>query len=142
MRSSLAILFALTTTLTACGDKAEVTPATEPQVSAPAVPPPAPAPAATVAAAPAEPATAAAAPVVNPGKLKYVAVCQGCHGRDGAGQGPFPKLSGKTAADLTSKLNDYRAGKTVGPQSSTMMPFAKALTDAEIESISAYLTTL
>lgn len=142
MRSSLAILFALTTTLTACGDKAEVTPATEPQVSAPAVPPPAPAPAATVAAAPAEPATAAAAPVVNPGKLKYVAVCQGCHGRDGAGQGPFPKLSGKTAADLTSKLNDYRAGKTVGPQSSTMMPFAKALTDAEIESIATYLTTL
>jgi len=142
MRSSLAILFALTTTLTACGDKAEVAPAAEPQASAPATPPPA--PAATLEAAPAEPATAAAAaaPVVNPGKLKYVAVCQGCHGRDGAGQGPFPKLSGKTAADITSKLNDYRAGKTVGPQSSTMMPFAKALTDAEIESISAYLTTL
>ena len=142
MRSSLAILFALTTTLTACGDKAEVTPAAEPQASAPAAPPPAPAPAATVETAPAEPATPAAAPVVNPGKLKYIAVCQGCHGRDGAGQGPFPKLSGKTAADLTGKLNDYRAGKTVGPQSSTMMPFAKALTDAEIESIATYLTTL
>jgi cytochrome c553 len=128
MRSTLFALIAMTT-LAACGDKAEapapaeVTPPT-PQASAP------------------KPVTYDAAPVVNPGKLKYVAVCQGCHGNTGGGQGPFPKLAGKPAEELIAKLNDYRAGKQVGPQSSTMMPFAKALTDAEIASISEYLATL
>jgi len=122
MRSALVVIMALTT-LAACGDKAEVSPP-PPQASAP------------------KPVTYDAAPVVNPGKLKYVAVCQGCHGRDGAGQGPFPKLAGKPAAELVAKLNDYRAGRQVGPQSSTMMPFAKAMTDTEIAAISAYLAAL
>ncbi len=122
MRSTLFALIAMTT-LVACGDKAEVTPPAS-QASAP------------------KPVTYDAAPVVNPGKLKYVAVCQGCHGSTGGGQGPFPKLAGKPAEELIAKLNDYRAGKEVGPQSSTMMPFAKALTDTEIESISAYLAAL
>ena len=128
MRSALVVLFALTT-LAACGDKAEAPAPAEvappaPQVSAP------------------KPITYDAAPVVNPGKLKYVAVCQGCHGTSGGGQGPFPKLTGKPAADLIAKLNDYRAGKPVGPQSDTMMPFAKALTDTEIASIAEYLAGL
>ena len=122
MRSALVVIMALTA-LAACGDKAEVSPP-PPQASAP------------------KPVTYDAAPVVNPGKLKYVAVCQGCHGREGAGQGPFPKLAGKPEAELVAKLNDYRAGRQVGPQSSTMMPFAKAMTDAEIAAISAYLAAL
>ena len=96
MRSSFVILFALLT-LTACGDKPEVAPPVEPQASAPA-------PAAQEPAVAAIEAPAGIAPAVDPGKLKYVAVCQGCHGRDGAGQGPFPKLAGKTAAELAGKL--------------------------------------
>jgi cytochrome c553 len=80
--------------------------------------------------------------VANPGKMKYVAVCQGCHGATGGGQGPFPKLTGIPVAELVAKLNDYRAGKQVGPQSSTMIPFAKPLTDIEIASISEYLASL
>lgn len=82
---------------------------------------------------------ASAAPAADKGRLKYVAVCQGCHGRDGQGQGPFPKLAGKPAAELAAMLVDYRAGKTRGPQTATMMPFAKPLTDEEIEAISNYL---
>jgi len=122
MRSILLAFLAMTT-LAACGDKAEVTPSAQ-QVSAP------------------KPVTYDAAPVADPGKRKYVAVCQGCHGDTGGGKGAFPKLAGKPAAELTAKLNDYRAGKVVGTQSSTMMPFAKALTDTEIASISAYLASL
>jgi cytochrome c553 len=125
MRSALVVLFALTT-LAACGDKAETPAPAEvaPQVSTP------------------KPITYDAAPVANPGKMKYVAVCQGCHGTTGGGQGSFPKLTGIPAAELVAKLNDYRAGKQVGPQSSTMMPFAKNLTDMEIASISEYLAGL
>jgi cytochrome c553 len=124
MRSALLAFIVAITSLTACGDKADVAPAAVPEVSAP------------------KPVTYDAAPVVNPGKLKYVAVCQGCHGRDAAGQGPFPRLAGKPAQELAARLKDYRAGKQVGPQSSTMMPFAKALTDTEIDSIAEYLATL
>ncbi len=123
MRSKFVVLIALIA-LAACGDKAEVAPSEAPQVSAP------------------KPITYDAAPVVNPGKLKYVAVCQGCHGTTGGGQGPFPKLAGKPATELAGKLKEYRAGNQVGPQSSTMMPFAKPLTDSEIDSISEYLASL
>ena len=136
MRSTFIILFALLT-LAACGEKTEVAPPVESLASPPAAAPAA--PEATVAVN--EP-PAGIAPAANPGQLKYVAICQGCHGRDGAGQGPFPKLAGKTAAELAAKLKDYRAGKQVGPQSSTMMPFAKPLTDAEIDVIAGYLATL
>lgn len=79
-----------------------------------------------------------AAPMQS-GQMKYATVCLGCHGQNGKGQPPFPKLAGKPAADLAAMLKDYRAGKTRGPQSATMMPFAKILTDAEIDAIAGYL---
>jgi cytochrome c553 len=120
MRVAVVALIAMTA-LTACGDKAEVAPAAAPQTTAP------------------EPIET---PAVNPGKLKYLAVCQGCHGRDGQGQGSFAKLAGRPAEELVKLLRDYRAGTPVGPQSATMMPFAKALTDAEIDSIADYLAGL
>lgn len=89
----------------------------------------------------AAPATAPkdAGPAMDAGMLKYAGVCLGCHGREGQGQGPFPKLAGKPAAELAAMLKDYRAGKPRGPQSATMFPFAKALTDADIDAITGYL---
>jgi cytochrome c553 len=123
--------------LTACGEKSAPEPVAAPQAMAPAA-----TPAATAPAMEAAPPSATAAPAISPGKLKYAGVCLGCHGREGAGQGPFPKLAGKSAAELTAKLKDYRAGKRVGPQSDTMMPFAKPLTDAEIDALAGYLAAL
>jgi cytochrome c len=82
------------------------------------------------------------APAANFGKLKYTGNCLGCHGHAGKGQGVFPRLAGLPAAELAAKLKDYRAGKTLGPQSATMMPFAKALTDAEIDALAGYLAGL
>jgi cytochrome c553 len=110
-----------------CGEKSE--PAKVAESAAPAGP---------VAPAAAPPVDNAA-PAMNIGKLKYAGICLGCHGRDGQGQGPFPKLAGRPAADLATMLKDYRAGKTRGSQSATMMPFAKSLTDAEIDAITGYL---
>jgi cytochrome c553 len=85
------------------------------------------------------PAAAAAPSVRDTGELKYAGLCLGCHGQAGKGQGPFPRLAGKPAGELVEKLKDYRAGKTLGPQSATMMPFAKALTDREIDALAGYL---
>jgi cytochrome c len=93
-------------------------------------------------AAPSAPPSPKAPPDLNSGQFKYAGICLGCHGQDGRGQPPFPKLAGKPAAELAAKLNDYRAGKTLGPQSATMAPFAKALTDAEIHAIVEYLAGL
>ena len=126
MRAAIVALIALTA-LAACGDKSEVAPAAAPQTSA---------------QQPLETPTDTVAPTVNPGKLRYVAVCQGCHGLNGEGQGPFAKLAGRPAGELARLLQDYRAGTPVGPQSATMMPFAKALTDADIDAIAEYLAGL
>jgi cytochrome c len=131
--TAFAIALASLTNLTACGDR-------QPPIKAVA-------PAGQVAA----PTTSAAAPVtttspaptsIDNGKLKYATVCLGCHGQNGKGQGPFPRLAGKPAAELAAKLKDYRAGKQFGPQSATMLPFAKTLTDAEIDLLAGYLSTL
>jgi len=125
--------------LSACGDNPEPASMT-PQASAIAQPPAEAAP--TVSDPPGQAAAGANAPALNIGKIKYASNCLGCHGRDGAGQGVFPKLAGKPAAELAARLRDYRAGKTVGPQSATMTPFAKALTDAEIDALAGYLAGL
>jgi cytochrome c553 len=125
--------------LSACGDKPE--PATmKPPAPATAQPP---GQASPSVSDPPIPTTAGdQPPALRIGKLKYAGNCLGCHGREGAGQGVFPKLAGKPAAELAAKLRDYRAGKTVGSQSATMMPFAKALTDVEIDALAAYLAGL
>lgn len=97
-----------------------------------------------VAQAPAG-AAAAAAPVPassDLGRIRYAGVCLSCHGPKAEGQGPFPRLLGKSTGELASTLKDYRAGKTRGPQSATMFPFAQALRDDEIEALARYISSL
>lgn len=76
------------------------------------------------------------------GRLKYAGICLGCHGKDGQGQGPFPRLAGRPAPELAALLKDYRAGRVRSPQSDIMKPFADPLTDAEIEALAGYLSRL
>ncbi len=75
------------------------------------------------------------------GRLKYAANCLSCHGASGQGMGPFPKLAGQSADEIAGKLRDYRAGKTVGAQTATMVPFAKALSEAEVDAVARYIAT-
>ncbi|MEW5789717.1 MAG: c-type cytochrome [Pseudomonadota bacterium] len=123
LKTAAPLLFLL---LAACGGQEESTrtsgqlPAVNPAAMGPATPTP---------------------PAADPGRLKYAGVCLGCHGPDAKGQGPFPKLTGKPAAELAAMLQDYRAGKPRGPQSDTMMPFAKPLTDEEIQALANYLAS-
>jgi cytochrome c553 len=136
MRTTAALIVTLAA-LTACGDKQQPVKIEAPAKLAPDTPPSPPAPAASKPAP--RPDTGAS---VDNGRLKYATVCLSCHGQAGKGQGPFPKLAGKPAAEVAAKLKDYRAGKQLGPQSVTMMPFAKPLTDTEIDALADYLSTL
>ena len=74
------------------------------------------------------------------GKAAF-ATCVGCHGSAAEG-GVGPKLAGQSAADIVSKLNDYKAGKQRGPMTSMMAPMASGLSDADVANIAAYTSTL
>ncbi len=107
----------------------------------------APAPQATTTAQAEEAPLPVAAPEIasdaepDVGRLKYVANCLSCHGASGQGMGPFPKLAGQSADEIATKLRDYRAGKTVGAQTATMVPFAKALSEAEVDAVARYIAS-
>jgi cytochrome c553 len=72
------------------------------------------------------------------GKEKY-ATCAACHGANGEGAGMFPKLAGTPADKIADLLKKYRAGETVGANTAMMAPNAKALTDADIDNLAAYI---
>lgn len=67
--------------------------------------------------------------------------CLGCHGADGKGiaAAGFPRLAGLPAGYLSKQLQDFRSGSR---KQAVMEPLAKALDDAEIEAVSAYLAKL
>jgi cytochrome c553 len=131
--------------LAACGNKQENMPQTAPaEASTPAmapVTPTAPAPEAS-APAPATQTASAAVPAGNAGETKFKTVCASCHGAQAQGMATFPKLAGQNAADLKAKLEKYRKGEKIGPMSATMMPMAKALSDQEVDDVTAYIATL
>jgi cytochrome c553 len=123
MNNSLIAGLILSLSLTACGKKEE---AAAPE----AVPAPMAAPAPETAAPAAGPFDASAT---------YKTVCATCHGTEGQGVAAFPKLVGKTAEDVKAKLADYKAGKTLGPQTAVMAPNASKLSDSDIDAMATYI---
>ena len=68
------------------------------------------------------------------------AMCAGCHGAKGISMAPVnPNLAGQKAAYLVAQLKAFRAGTRVN---ATMNPMSKALSDADIENIAAYYSSL
>jgi cytochrome c553 len=71
------------------------------------------------------------------GKAKY-ASCAGCHGPNGKSASPaFPSLAGKDAAYLENALKAYKSGQKNNPM---MSPQAKALSDADMANLAAFLS--
>jgi len=70
------------------------------------------------------------------------ATCVSCHGAEGEGMGIFPKISGQDAEYIAGRLEQYRAGEQVGPNSALMMPHATGLSDEAIADLAAYVATL
>jgi len=73
------------------------------------------------------------------GEERYNATCVNCHGTAGKGVASYPKISGKEISYTKSKLETYRDGIKIGPNSSLMIMMAKPLTDDEIINLAAYL---
>jgi len=79
---------------------------------------------------------------VEAGKAK-AAVCAACHGQNGIAIAPmYPNLAGQNEPYLIGALKDYRDGKRTGGMSATMIPMAKPLTDADIDNLAAYFSSL
>jgi cytochrome c553 len=73
------------------------------------------------------------------GKAK-AAVCAGCHGPDGISVNPlWPNLKGQKEGYIIKQLKALRAGTRTDPM---MSPMAKPLTDADIENLAAYFSSL
>lgn len=78
---------------------------------------------------------------VAAGEKLYQRSCRACHGPSAQGMASFPRLADKTEEILVERLQTYREGEKVGPNSALMIPHARKLTDEDIENIAAYITT-
>lgn len=76
---------------------------------------------------------------IEAGEERYKKTCINCHGSAGKGVASYPKISGKDISYTKSRLETYRDGIKIGPNSSLMIMMAKPLTDEEIVNLAAYL---
>jgi cytochrome c553 len=65
--------------------------------------------------------------------------CAACHGAEGQGNGPFPKLAGQSSDYIVSRLYAYQNREQVGPMSSTMWAQAGMLSDSDIDTIGKFI---
>jgi cytochrome c553 len=73
------------------------------------------------------------------GKAK-AATCAGCHGPQGISNNPlWPNLAGQKEAYLVKQMKAFRDGTRQDPM---MSPMAKPLSDADIENLAAYYSSL
>ena len=73
------------------------------------------------------------------GEALYASVCKNCHGPTAKGMASFPKLAGQPADYLATRLEQYRAGEKVGPNTALMRPMAVELSDEDIAALAGYI---
>jgi len=61
--------------------------------------------------------------------------CAGCHGPNGEGVKPNPKLAGKSEDEIVQALRDYKSGKRANPM---MKALATPLSDADMANLGAF----
>lgn len=65
--------------------------------------------------------------------------CAACHGAEGQGMGPFPRLAGQNADYIYQRLQQYKNRETVGSMSSTMWAQAGMLSDDDMKTIGKFI---
>lgn len=72
--------------------------------------------------------------------------CLGCHGEDGKGKPAnnsiFPVIGGQHKDYLVKQLHDFKTGARDTDMSGTMNELANRMTDADIEAVAEYLSSL
>ncbi len=74
-------------------------------------------------------------------KKLYADSCRNCHGPSARGMASFPKLAGQNEEYLQQRLEQYRDGESVGPNSALMFPIAAEMSDDEIANVASYIAT-
>ena len=64
-----------------------------------------------------------------------------CHGAEGKGNGPFPRLAGQLYAYVVAQLTNWGHERTE-ENSQIMAPIAHGLTKPQIEAVAAYVSGL
>jgi len=71
---------------------------------------------------------------------KKTTTCVACHGKDGVGIAPtYPNLACQKEQYLIKSIKAYKSGDRSDPM---MKPMVASLSDADIENIAAYYSTL
>lgn len=87
----------------------------------------------------ADPVAAAKQALLNKGKSRAMS-CAACHGKKGISTvALYPSLAGRDATELKQLLLAYRSGQKTNP---LMSPQAKGLSDADIDLLAEYYSTL
>ncbi|MEL7348289.1 MAG: c-type cytochrome [Pseudomonadota bacterium] len=84
-------------------------------------------------------APSAQAQDIQAGEEIYQAQCRVCHGRTAKGLSSYPKLAGREADYLAERLQQYRDGERLGPNTMLMAPQAQGLSDDDITNIASYV---
>tara|TARA_B100000686_G_scaffold322360_1_gene376035 strand:+ start:10114 stop:10452 length:339 start_codon:yes stop_codon:yes gene_type:complete len=79
---------------------------------------------------------------IESGNERYHKNCHNCHGPAGKGVASYPKISGLDFSYIVDRLNRYRSGEKIGPNSALMISMAKKLSDEEIDFLAAYLSSI
>ncbi len=76
------------------------------------------------------------------GEKRYRRECRGCHGPTAKGLASYPKLVGHPTDYIIGRLEQYRAGEKLGPNTPLMAPRAKKLSDEDIVNIAGFIASL
>lgn len=70
--------------------------------------------------------------------------CAACHGADGNSpiNSSYPRLAGQNREYLIQQIKDIKSGERNNGLTAQMKPIAEGLSEAEIESIADYLSSL
>jgi len=71
----------------------------------------------------------------------YKKSCRACHGRDAQGAASYPGLADLEPDYIKEKLEIYRSGQKIGPNSILMIQHAKKLSDEDIANLSVFVAT-
>jgi cytochrome c553 len=67
--------------------------------------------------------------------------CGSCHGADGKGNGPIPRIAGQLYSYVVPQLTNWSKERTE-ENSDVMAPVARGLTETQIQAVAAYISYL